>query len=239
MKFTFAIFKEGEHLKTLVMDRSPLVVGRNSDCAIQLDSRTVSRKHCEIKVKRIGLTIKDLGSRNGTIVNGKAIAPGTRVVIQGADLIEIGKFTLRIGKAGSEKSQAGDVEGQESVLAKKQDLLANLEAFIRERIDADVSMSVEDSDQATPIESAPKVAWVEMKASTNLKETIAEAISDTAPPQDESATNETTVMLAKSSDSLEDAAESRRLEMRKRIESMKAKDSKEAADRALKKLFGG
>jgi len=239
MKFTFAIFRDGEHLKTLVIDRSPLVVGRNSDCAIQLDSRTVSRKHCEIKLKRVGLTIKDLGSRNGTIVNGKATAPGNRVVIQSTDVIEIGKFTLHIGKAGSENSQDGGVGGQKGVVGEKQDLLANLEAFIRERIDAEPSMSVEDSDQATQIASTNKVAWVEMKASTNLKETIAEAMSETTHLPNESSTNETTVMLAKSMESPEDAAESRRLEMRKRIDSMKAKDSREAADRALKKLFGG
>jgi len=239
MKFTFAIFRDGEHLKTLVIDRSPLVVGRNSDCAIQLDSRTVSRKHCEIKLKRVGLTIKDLGSRNGTVVNGKATPPGTRVVIQGTDVIEIGKFTLRVGIAGSENFQDGGVESRKGVVGEKQDLLANLEAFIRERIDTDTPMSVEDSDQAAPIEIANKVAWVEMKASTNLKETIAEAISDTTHLPNESSTNETTVMLAKSMESPEEAAESRRLEMRKRIDSMKAKDSREAADRALKKLFGG
>ena len=239
MKFTFAIFKGGEHLKTLVMDRNPIVIGRNGDCDIQLDSRTVSRNHCEIKLKRAGLTIKDLGSRNGTIVNGTAIVPGSRVVIQGIDVIKIGKFTLCIDKASSQHSESRVVDERENKPVEQQDLLANLEAFIRHHVEAEIPLSVEDSDEVKPNEDEQRGTWVAMNSAAKLKETIDEAISDTTRPQEDSSANEETVTLAKSTESVEDAAESRRLEMRKRIDSMKAKDSKEAADRALKKLFGG
>jgi pSer/pThr/pTyr-binding forkhead associated (FHA) protein len=50
--------------------RGRLTVGREADANIRLDSRDVSRAHAEIVVSADGATIQDLGSSNGTTLNG-------------------------------------------------------------------------------------------------------------------------------------------------------------------------
>ena len=49
------------------------VLGRGDGCEIRLRSQSVSRRHAEIKVENGRLTVKDLGSANGTFVNGKRV----------------------------------------------------------------------------------------------------------------------------------------------------------------------
>jgi pSer/pThr/pTyr-binding forkhead associated (FHA) protein len=50
------------------------VVGRAPDATIQIDSPGISRVHARILVHNGGATLEDLGSKNGTYVNGARIA---------------------------------------------------------------------------------------------------------------------------------------------------------------------
>lgn len=63
------------------LDRPMLLVGRSSRCDISLSYPTVSGKHCELEFKDGYWFVRDLGSRNGTRVNGyvyqsKCLMPG-------------------------------------------------------------------------------------------------------------------------------------------------------------------
>jgi pSer/pThr/pTyr-binding forkhead associated (FHA) protein len=49
------------------------VVGRAPECKLRPNSDMVSRRHCMISIEEGKATIRDLGSRNGTIVNGQKI----------------------------------------------------------------------------------------------------------------------------------------------------------------------
>lgn len=69
-----------------------LVVGRGAECSVRLDDATVSRRHAEISVSQDGVTITDLGSGNGTLLDGRRIArtlwpPGARVRIGSFELM--------------------------------------------------------------------------------------------------------------------------------------------------------
>jgi DNA-binding CsgD family transcriptional regulator len=55
----------------LVVGRS--VLGRSSDCDLIIPEITVSRRHAEVSVRKGRVTIRDLGSRNGTYVDGERI----------------------------------------------------------------------------------------------------------------------------------------------------------------------
>ncbi len=50
------------------------VIGRHSDCDICLPADEVSRRHAKITVTPVGLMIEDLGSSNGTFVNGERVS---------------------------------------------------------------------------------------------------------------------------------------------------------------------
>ncbi len=51
----------------------PIVMGRSLSCDITIGDPTVSRKHCEVKLEGDGVVFRDLGSRNVSLVNGRAV----------------------------------------------------------------------------------------------------------------------------------------------------------------------
>jgi len=68
-----------------------LVVGRVEGVDLVLDDKGISRRHCEFEQKGDGWLVRDLGSSNGTLVNGdkvteKALAAGDRVRLGGITL---------------------------------------------------------------------------------------------------------------------------------------------------------
>ena len=50
-----------------------LMVGRDPACDIVLDDPSVSRRHARVFLAEGGVYLEDLGSQNGTMVNGAAI----------------------------------------------------------------------------------------------------------------------------------------------------------------------
>ena len=72
------------------------VIGRDADCAVTLPDPLVSRRHALVRITAGHATIEDLGSRNGTLVNGVTIA--ARTEIKDGDTIEVGpvRMTFRI-----------------------------------------------------------------------------------------------------------------------------------------------
>jgi pSer/pThr/pTyr-binding forkhead associated (FHA) protein len=60
----------------ILLDRVLVVVGRHTESDARIDSSRVSRKHCCLAIDRDGVLVRDLGSRNGTRVNGRKIKVG-------------------------------------------------------------------------------------------------------------------------------------------------------------------
>lgn len=64
-----------------------LVIGRTDNAFLRINSTDVSRQHCLLKLTDRGLLVKDLGSRNGTLVNDAEISkvtllrPGDRLLV--------------------------------------------------------------------------------------------------------------------------------------------------------------
>ena len=74
-----------------LLEDADIVVGRASTCDIPIDLDAVSRRHAILRRRADRVTIEDLGSRNGTFVNGAAIT-GVRRLTAG-DAIAIGPMT--------------------------------------------------------------------------------------------------------------------------------------------------
>jgi pSer/pThr/pTyr-binding forkhead associated (FHA) protein len=74
-------------------------VGRHDDCLIRIRSSQVSRRHCELFENEGQLWVRDLGSANGTYVNGKRVLGQQALKI--GDVITVGGVTLRVEQAGA------------------------------------------------------------------------------------------------------------------------------------------
>lgn len=70
------------------------IIGRSPASAVKLEDQSVSRQHAEVTKGPSGWMVKDLGSKNGTLVNGKVIADA--VVIGHKDIIKTGIYQLRL-----------------------------------------------------------------------------------------------------------------------------------------------
>ncbi|WP_372861101.1 FHA domain-containing protein [Spongiibacter sp.] len=73
------------------------VVGRSADCDIRLLSSSVSRKHGVFTVEGEQLRYTDLGSSNGSFVNGQAINKPT--ALQHGDAVIVGEFQFSVTSA--------------------------------------------------------------------------------------------------------------------------------------------
>ncbi|GAA3667385.1 FHA domain-containing protein [Yimella lutea] len=74
-------------------DDDALTIGRGRDNSIVLDDMLVSRKHLRITADDEGLLLEDLGSRNGTYVNGRRVE---RSHLQEGDRIGVGGTTFEV-----------------------------------------------------------------------------------------------------------------------------------------------
>src|SRR5579859_6703579 len=68
---------------------SPLVVGRNPDCAIVLASPAVSREHARVFRKGDQFYVQDLRSQNKTFLNNKEVAPDRPAPLHHCDRVRI------------------------------------------------------------------------------------------------------------------------------------------------------
>lgn len=82
------------------LTRPETIVGRGEEAHINIEDEKVSRVHCRIKVEGSVCTLFDNGSRNGTSVNGRKLAPNTGQRLRHLDEIEIGshRFVLLTGR---------------------------------------------------------------------------------------------------------------------------------------------
>ena len=65
---------DGAHRRTVAVDADLIRIGRDTACEVTLPGDfTVSRVHAVITLDGDGLAIEDLGSRNGTVVNGHTL----------------------------------------------------------------------------------------------------------------------------------------------------------------------
>ena len=92
--------------RVITVKRNRLLIGRAEECDIRPLSEDVSRKHCAVIVGPAAVWVEDLGSRNGTYVDGTRITAKTQVA-DGA-IIRVGSLELKVScvdaaaKAGSD-----------------------------------------------------------------------------------------------------------------------------------------
>lgn len=90
MKVVLVMFMEGER-REFPLTGEKSILGRRQDSHLRIPTGDVSRQHCALVVKNAAVIAKDLGSSNGTFVNGKRIA---EAILKPGDRLRIGPVTF-------------------------------------------------------------------------------------------------------------------------------------------------
>jgi len=93
------ILRGPEKGKSFDLEGQTVTVGRGPESDIQIQDRSVSRKHMEIIRKEEKYFIKDLESKNGTYVSNEQIKPGKELEIEQGLPVAVGKSLFCLGEA--------------------------------------------------------------------------------------------------------------------------------------------
>jgi len=83
---------EGSVIREIPLDRERIMIGRRPQNDIQIENLAVSGEHACIVTILNDSFLEDLGSTNGTLVNGNPIK---KHILQNNDVIEIGKYKMK------------------------------------------------------------------------------------------------------------------------------------------------
>lgn len=92
-----------------VLDKKHMTIGRSVDCDIVLPKRQVSRYHARIERDDSGYLLRDLGSKNGTYVNGQEVRSEPYRLRDG-DEIQIALY-IRMGFVGADATVPLELTG--------------------------------------------------------------------------------------------------------------------------------
>src|SRR5207253_8575994 len=98
---------DGQVLKEYPLSKERTLIGRKPHNDIQIDNLAVSGEHAAIITILNDSFIEDLGSTNGTMVNGKPIK---KHFLQNNDVVEIGKHKLKYFNDAPAQASAADFE---------------------------------------------------------------------------------------------------------------------------------
>jgi adenylate cyclase len=90
MNVVLVMFKDDERREFPVTGEKT-ILGRRQDCHLRIPTKDVSRQHCALLIDGGALVAKDLGSSNGTFVNGKRIAESE---LRPGDRLRVGPVTF-------------------------------------------------------------------------------------------------------------------------------------------------
>jgi diguanylate cyclase (GGDEF)-like protein len=74
--------------RRIPLEAPALTIGRDAECEVVVPIDGISRRHCEL-VHREGVRLRDLGSTNGTWLNGRELAPGEEPLLRTGDRVEL------------------------------------------------------------------------------------------------------------------------------------------------------
>jgi pSer/pThr/pTyr-binding forkhead associated (FHA) protein len=121
MQAVLVMFRSDGERRSFSMARDMTVIGRREDCDLRIPLGEVSRKHCRILRDGDSLKLEDLGSSNGTFLNGQRVQ---EAVLSPGDTIQVGPvvFVLQIDGHPSDDelrpvtmdaAEAGEMLGEE------------------------------------------------------------------------------------------------------------------------------
>jgi len=138
------------------------LIGREQDCHLRPNSDLISRHHCAFTVDEYAVQVRDLGSTNGTIVNGERIRGA--VLLNPGDRVTVGKLDFEVVIDGVPSTPV-----QETILGSSDDTgvlaaQASASAAVAQTL-SDVSLAelaAQAAVSAAPVDPSAPTAVVEM-----------------------------------------------------------------------------
>jgi DNA-binding response OmpR family regulator len=82
------LIQDGEHAgKAVELSAFPFTIGRSRDCSYVLDSTEISRLHAQLTRDHLNIYLEDMGSTNGTFVNGRRLQRGETYRLRAGDVV--------------------------------------------------------------------------------------------------------------------------------------------------------
>jgi pSer/pThr/pTyr-binding forkhead associated (FHA) protein len=231
--------------KRLRVDGPSFVIGRHDECNLQLQSSLLSRRHCEIIIDDVArsVSIRDLGSRNGTFVNNQKLDANEPVSLFHHDVLRIGRLSFRLSIKDSvteerhRNPQSASKDRLSSLLSELDDMThdTTLETIVKAT--GILAIPTEQSKQARQDFSTVVAGPSEASVDQNM-ETIPIIEMDTVPvdnPADTAGASEVDETESDQSGSKE-YVKKEPMKLPKQLRHLPV-DSQEAATEALKRHF--
>jgi pSer/pThr/pTyr-binding forkhead associated (FHA) protein len=116
MDVNLVLFKKSGSKKSFSLSGDITVIGRRHDCDFYIPLKQVSRRHCQLILNDGTVTIRDMGSKHGTYVNGDAVEEKDLVA---GDYIHIPPVTLLVQIDGQPSRIVPPTPAEERPRAKK------------------------------------------------------------------------------------------------------------------------
>jgi len=95
MKVQLIVVRGKPEGKVIPLAGTNFKIGRGETCHLRPNSEQVSREHAEFTIESNSVIVRDLGSRNGTLVNGKALTTEPQK-LKDRDLVQVGPLTFAV-----------------------------------------------------------------------------------------------------------------------------------------------
>ncbi|MDB5172529.1 MAG: domain containing protein [Phycisphaerales bacterium] len=117
MQAVLVMFRSDGERRSFSITRDMTVVGRREDCDLRIPLGEISRKHCRLVRDGESLRLEDLGSSNGTYLNGQRVQ---EAALNAGDSVQVGPvvFVLQIdGYPGDDDLQPVTADADEQAAA--------------------------------------------------------------------------------------------------------------------------
>ena len=144
MRVKLRVLKGTQAGREVAIPVSTFLIGRGEECHLRPRSDAISRQHCAIMIANGQATVRDLGSKNGSYVNGQRV-DGERV-LQAGDQFQVGPLQFEVvieqGVGGAKRPAAQDVKEVASRTASQPTEELDIASWLEEGEDTDVSRAV-------------------------------------------------------------------------------------------------
>ncbi len=108
---------KGTHVTEHPLDKPNTTIGRSADNTIVLEDPQVSRHHARVEFDGETTRITDLGSSNGTLINGEKIEPNIPHELKAGDSIGLGSYTFNVQASSPAASSTSSMVKEQPVSA--------------------------------------------------------------------------------------------------------------------------